>query len=166
MVVCRILVTGSRSWTDRAVIRAALAEVWHPGTMLVSGACPGGADALCEACWSRWGGPVERHPAHWRPNGSFDRAAGFRRNAAMVAEGADLCLAFIRDKSAGATHTARLAWQAGIRTRIYRATTGTSSVTRHDYWRTPDLLASHTRPGAQMPGAGTTRSVELVRQAG
>ncbi|WP_197289114.1 SLOG family protein [Nocardia sp. NRRL S-836] len=39
----RILITGSRTWADRAMIRAALAEVWNPDSVLVSGACPNGA---------------------------------------------------------------------------------------------------------------------------
>ena len=132
-MIRRVLITGSRTWICRATVRDALAEVWHPDTMLVSGACPRGADALCEACWFHWGGRVERHPADWRPHGIFDRAAGFRRNEAMIAIGADICLAFIQDNSAGATHTARLAQQAGIRTVIYRATTGMPGITRHDF---------------------------------
>jgi hypothetical protein len=109
----RVLVTGSRTWTDTTVIRAALAAVWRPDTVLVSGACPNGADALCEACWRRWGGPVERHPAHWRRHG---RGAGFIRNQHLVSLGADLCLAFIRDNSPGASHTAALAEHADIPT--------------------------------------------------
>lgn len=110
-----MLVTGSRTWIDTEVIRAELARVWGEGdAVLVVGACPTGADALAEACWRAWGGQVERHPAKWARDG---RAAGFRRNAAMVAAGAQVCVAFIRDASAGATHTAHLARAAGIPTR-------------------------------------------------
>ena len=109
-----MLVTGSRTWTDAAAIRTELARVWGYGdAVLVTGACPTGGDALAEACWRAWGGRVERHPAAWVRHG---RAAGFRRNAAMVAAGAQMCLAFIRDGSPGATHTACLARAAGIPT--------------------------------------------------
>lgn len=121
----RILVTGSRTWTDHAVIRGALTALWHPGRVLVSGACPRGADALCEACWARWGGRLERYPADWDRDG---HRAGYLRNAAMVATAPDVCLAFIRDHSPGASHTARLAQRAGIPTRIYRATTPANPV--------------------------------------
>jgi len=56
----RVLVTGSRTWTDTALIRTALAAIWHPRTVLITGACPRGADHLTEQCWSHWGGTVER----------------------------------------------------------------------------------------------------------
>lgn len=116
LMLRRVLVTGSRTWSDTHVIRAALAEVWHPEAVLVSGACPRGADSLAEQWWTSWDGQVERHPADWAQHG---RGAGFRRNAAMVELGADICLAFIRDCSAGASHTADLAEAAGIPTRRY-----------------------------------------------
>jgi hypothetical protein len=106
----RVLVTGSRTWTDETVIRGALREHWQPGTVLVTGACPRGADAIAERLWRSWGGQAERHPADW----AAGRGAGFARNAAMAARGADACLAFIRDGSPGATHAARLAALAGI----------------------------------------------------
>jgi len=47
------------------------------------------------------------------------RAAGFQHNAAMVAAGATVCLAFIRNGSRGASHTTALAEAAGIPTRRY-----------------------------------------------
>ncbi len=112
----RMLVTGSRTWTDETVIATALREQWGEGAaVLVSGACPRGADAIAERLWAGWGGPVERHPADW----DSGRDAGIRRNAAMVASGADVCLAFIRERSPGASHTARLAEHAGIPVRHY-----------------------------------------------
>ena len=110
----RVLVTGSRTWSDTEAIRAGLARVWGDGAaVLITGGCPVGADALAEACWRAWGGRVEAHPANWARHG---RAAGPRRNAAMIAAGAQVCVAFIRDTSPGATHTVQLARAAGIPT--------------------------------------------------
>jgi hypothetical protein len=107
----RVLVTGSRTWTDEEAIADALAGHWHDGNaLLITGACPRGADEIAERIWRARGGLVERHPADW----DTGRDAGMRRNAAMVALGADVCLAFVRDGSPGATHAARLAEQAGI----------------------------------------------------
>jgi Ni,Fe-hydrogenase III small subunit len=124
MTASRLLVTGSRTWSDRRIIRDALAAVWDPERVLVSGHCKQGADVLCESCWSHWGGQIERHPADWPAHG---RRAGPIRNAVMVDLGADLCLAFILDGSSGSTHCASLARQAGIPTKIYTATTGDRS---------------------------------------
>ncbi|MEC3976248.1 SLOG family protein [Amycolatopsis sp. H20-H5] len=114
----RILVTGSRTWTDTTTVRDVLVEAWQrfPGAILVSGACPRGADRLAEQCWTRWGGTVERWPAEWD---RYGRAAGFRRNEHMVNAGADLCLAFIHSGSRGATHCAAAAQRAGITVATY-----------------------------------------------
>lgn len=132
----RILVTGSRTWADKRIIREALATVWHPRNILVHGACPTGADMLADACWTHWGGRTEPHPAetvyqpcrddcHHGPRrrgqyGTYCPAPPQRRNREMVAAGADLCLAFIQSKSPGATECARLARRAGIPVRLYR----------------------------------------------
>lgn len=119
----RVLVTGSRSWPHPEQVRQALSELAEPNSLLtvVHGACPIGADAVADQ-WARSNAFVnERHPANWRPNGTFDRAAGFKRNAEMVALGADICLAFIHNHSAGATHTADLAEKAGIPVRRFTA---------------------------------------------
>jgi hypothetical protein len=102
----RILVTGSRNWTDRATIENALTEWRSPGAVLVHGAAKG-AGRLTEAIWRSWGLPVEPHPADWDrlPHG----AAGPLRNRAMVLAGADVCLAFILPDSRGATGCAEAA---------------------------------------------------------
>jgi YspA, cpYpsA-related SLOG family len=111
-VVRRVLVTGSRDWTDVGTIFVALTEHARPGDTLVSGACPTGADWIAEDIWRELGwGPIERHPADWE---KYGKRAGFLRNQRMVDLGATVCLAFIRNGSKGASMTARLAQEAGI----------------------------------------------------
>jgi len=54
--VRRVLVTGSRQWTDATTIRAAFAEQWGDGrALLISGVCPcpAGADRIAERFWTR-----------------------------------------------------------------------------------------------------------------
>jgi hypothetical protein len=119
----RILITGSRDWDNALLLEAALANACYQNVpaVIVHGACRTGADALA----SRWvqqhrviGLTEEMHPAQWQWHG---KAAGPRRNARMVSLGADACLAFIRNGSRGASHTAALAEQAGIPTRRWTA---------------------------------------------
>lgn len=109
----RLLVTGSRTWTKREEIMFDLAglSLLYPEMIVVHGACPRGADAIAASCARELYLAQEPHPADWR---QFGKAAGVRRNAEMVALGADLCLAYIMDGSRGATHTADLAGKAGI----------------------------------------------------
>jgi hypothetical protein len=119
MAEYRILVTGSRTWTDWRTITAALLDAasGHDAVMLVQG-CAAGADFLAAQAARKLGWEVEDHPADWD---RFGKAAGYRRNAEMVALGADVCLAFIRDGSKGATHCADLAEKAGIPVRRFTA---------------------------------------------
>lgn len=129
-VIRRVLGTGSRTWLDTRIIRDTLTVVWRPGAVLVTGACPDGADALMEQCWTHWGGLVERHPAAWTdscrpectPNHRRARrdgilycpTAGLYRNQDMVDLGADVAVAFIRNHSPGASHCATAIRAAGI----------------------------------------------------
>jgi hypothetical protein len=137
--MARILVTGSQDWDDRESIHRVLRALWilAPGAVLVSGACPRGADALAEATWRGLGGEVERHRPVWRPGGVFDPAAGMRRSEDMVQLGADVCVAFgtrcarpacagrepdpgwLYHVSHGTGHCARYAEAHGIRVRRF-----------------------------------------------
>lgn len=127
LMVYRILITGSRTWDDEDTIREAIGAIvavqGPENVVVVHGACPQGADHIADRIAGSWGGgmTVERHPADWRPNGRLDFGAGYRRNADMVNLGADVCLAFIRDGSKGATHCADLAERAGIELRRWTA---------------------------------------------
>ncbi|MGW6741698.1 DUF2493 domain-containing protein [Streptomyces sp. NPDC055025] len=119
----RILVTGSRDWDNYDLVRDSLTMAIYQNVpaIIVHGACPSGADAIASWWIRRYrflGLTEERHPADWK---QYGRAAGPRRNEHMVQLGADLCLAFIKNGSRGASHTAALAEQAGITTRRYTA---------------------------------------------
>lgn len=114
----RILVTGSRNWTDRDAIYMALATyTFLPGTVIVHGACPTGADAIAGE-WAREtiGFFEEAHPADWSTHG---KAAGPKRNQAMVDLGADICLAFPLGDSRGTRDCMRRAEAAGIPVRSF-----------------------------------------------
>lgn len=112
----RVLVTGSRDWENRDAIRQAFLgyDSVPEETLLVSGACPTGADAIAEEIAAELGWSIERHPANWN---FYGKRAGFVRNSEMVKAGADVCFAFIRNESKGASMTASLAEKADIPTR-------------------------------------------------
>lgn len=112
----RILITGSRDWEDRSIIRAAiLNELMSQGgvqhTIIHGGAL--GADSMADSIAREVGLTVECHPADWTTHG---KKAGFIRNTQMVESGADVCLAFIKNESRGATMCADIAERNGIRT--------------------------------------------------
>lgn len=127
----RVIVTGSRTWSDAQVIRLALNEVledfprpWvlvHGGNGMrraggYYGDQPLGADAISDSIWRTWGRPVEVYWARWDELG---RAAGPIRNRRMVNDGADLCLAFPLGESRGTYSTIALAEAADIPVRVF-----------------------------------------------
>jgi hypothetical protein len=118
--VHRVLVTGSRYWTDQGAIHRALFTVEHialsakppggPFTLVQGGAR--GADSIA-ASWahSRVGWAVEEFRADWDRHG---RKAGPIRNREMIKSGVDICLAFLHERSRGAKGCADMAEAAGI----------------------------------------------------
>lgn len=117
----RILITGSRDWTDKVAVANAIREAWltfgRPyGTIVVHGGATG-ADYIADVYAKRLGFITEPHKAEWDKHG---KAAGPIRNKEMVDAGADVCLAFIKNNSKGATGCAALAEKAGIPVHIWR----------------------------------------------
>jgi hypothetical protein len=120
----RILVTGSREWIDKPVLEGALLSYLrqHPcnprDVTIVHGGARG-ADSLAHAFAERWNIRDERHAVateEWR---RYGRSAGHRRNARMVALGADVCIAFPIGKSAGTRGCMAMAERAGIPVLVY-----------------------------------------------
>lgn len=131
----RVLVTGSRTWTDESKIKDALLEVRAllgsppcSQITIVHGKCPRGADRIAVQVAEALGMDQEPHPADWL---KYGKSAGFKRNREMVEAGADYCLAFVRrclgnactrrdeHGTHGAMHCSVLARRSGIVTTIY-----------------------------------------------
>lgn len=167
----RVLVTGPRDLDQLQPIHdsliAATRGVAGPHT-LVHGACPDGADQLFAQAATALGWAVEAHPADWdscgphcptRPHRYRRKAvdkyhpgvlpdycpkAGPRRNADMVALGADECIAILvpcaqpgcRRRGAHFTHgtasCVRLAKEAGIPIRPVHLSTPDANRPRQD----------------------------------
>ena len=124
----RLLVTGSRDYTDYETVSRGMTVAIetlvknHPEDKvitLVHGAAKG-ADSLADNFMYRarkvmasygYTIVIEPHAADWE---KWGKAAGPIRNKEMVALGADICVAFIRNQSRGASHCRDLARAAGI----------------------------------------------------
>jgi hypothetical protein len=126
-VTLRILVAGSRDWTDRGTIRRAMilagqeAGVHPQETTVVHGGCPTGADQIADELAREFGCRVEKVEADW---GRWGKAAGPVRNQVLVDRGADKCLAFPLGESRGTRDCMRRAAAAGIPVRDYGVPTG------------------------------------------
>lgn len=116
----RVLVTGSRTWRKNDLIEAVLTDVGvrlrgQPVTLVVGGAR--GADRVAESVARKLGWQVETHLPDWRRH---PRTAGMVRNQEMVESDVELCLAFIRNHSSGASVCMQMAMSKGIPTWVWR----------------------------------------------
>jgi hypothetical protein len=115
----RLLVSGSRTWVDRAVLASAINDQWEawgkPGkfTLIVGDA--DGADSIAQDIIKSAGFDVELHIADWD---QFGRRAGMRRNAEMIASGADAMIACWDGISPGTKGCIDAAMKAGLRARV------------------------------------------------
>jgi hypothetical protein len=109
----RVIVCGSRGWTDAGPIYDRLHQL-APGTTVVHGGAKG-PDTMAGRIAMALGLPVEVHPAKWDAHG---RRAGIIRNEHMAALGADLCLAFWDGRSRGTANMIGTAQARNIPTEI------------------------------------------------
>jgi len=95
----KVLVTGSRGWTDARAIRKRFAAL-PDDTIVITGQADG-ADSLARAAALQrqlWVVDVPVLRPHWRRHG---RSAGFKRNRVMLDLSPDVVLAFWDGKSPG-----------------------------------------------------------------
>lgn len=121
----RILVTGSREFSDEDLLYDTLSEIYEEledSEVIVIHGAARGADSFA----GRWAHMMqeefrvfeEKHPADWD---SFGKAAGGLRNQAMIDLGADIVVAFRKAdaKNIGTNDCIRRATSAGIEVRIF-----------------------------------------------
>jgi hypothetical protein len=106
----RVLVCGSRGWSDRALIERILLA--NGPAVIVHGAARG-ADRIAGEVARGLGWPVEEHPADWHRHG---KRAGHKRNLAMLDAHPSLVIAFtlIPGGTPGTRHTLTNAYRRQI----------------------------------------------------
>jgi YspA, cpYpsA-related SLOG family len=110
----RILITGSRDWTNTDQVYDAIwmaAGPWVAANVTVVHGGARGADTIAGEVAKRLGFNVEVHSSDWE---RYGKRAGLVRNSEMVAAGADICLAFPLGESRGTRHCMREAEKASI----------------------------------------------------
>lgn len=110
----RVLITGSREWTEREAVEEPLLAYYMfygDNLVVVHGDCPTGADRIAKEFCDEMDIKQDPHPANWN---RYGRSAGPLRNQKMVGLGADICLAYPLGKSQGTRGCMKLAREAGI----------------------------------------------------
>ena len=115
----RIVVTGSRDWSNRDPIKDTFDRVYakHGTDVTLINGTARGVDRIAAEVARSLGWQVIDVPADWD---QYGRSAGFRRNEQMLRMSPDICIAFWDGQSRGTQHTIRTAEQMGIRTYVVR----------------------------------------------
>lgn len=113
----RVIVCGSREWTDRNAIAERLADL--PGDTVVVHGCAKGADYMAGQEAQKLGLLVEEHPVTKDDYAYYGNRAYFLRNERMAKLGAELCLAFWDGRSRGTAMMVDLAEKHGIPLELY-----------------------------------------------
>jgi len=130
----RLLVTGSRKWTNNDVIREALTEFQELCSMpviLTEGEAPG-ADKIAAAIGKQLGMRIDPYPAKWKehdPEYCTSRCksdgtcygAGKKRNQVMLDTHPNYCVAFHKSNSPGTADMLERVIKKGIPFSVYTA---------------------------------------------
>lgn len=114
----RLLVTGSRGWEDELSIPYTIAFLCPTPAVLVEGGARG-LDRMFRRLWLPYG-PIESYPVTGADWDQYGQNAGHRRNKIMVDTSPNVCVAFIKNGSAGASGCRDMAVAAGIPTWVWR----------------------------------------------
>lgn len=116
----RVMITGSRDWTDSSLIQASLVTINatmrkdnEPTTLVHGGA--NGADTIGAAAATELGWALEEHIPDW----SKGKRAGPLRNVEMLESGIDLVIAFHKDNSRGTKHAIETARKMKIPVKVH-----------------------------------------------
>ncbi len=111
-LVHRVIVCGSRTWTDRDAIADRLFDL--PPSVIVHGDAPG-ADRIAAQEGAKLGLLIEPHNyRRFITPTCAPKRAPLKRNEYMAELGAHLCIAFWKDGSTGTAHMVTQAKKAGI----------------------------------------------------
>lgn len=117
----RVLICGSRLWTEPAPIASLIAELDDTDVVIHGGAR--GADRLAGSLAAQAGVAWIAYPADWD---RYGRAAGYRRNELMLTEGKPTEVhAFKQEfdhqlRRGGTEHMVRIAKAAGVPVTIHQ----------------------------------------------
>lgn len=116
----RVLITGSREHPEPEFVKRILESLaLCKDDVVVVGdnsSGPFSVDYITNLYFLEQGVPVEVHYANWH---EYGRAAGPKRNQAMVDSGADFALAFPYEGSRGTRGCVSLARKAGIKVYMF-----------------------------------------------
>lgn len=112
----RVLICGSRNWTDVIVIRE-LIDTLAKDTIVITGGALG-ADTIAEHCARQAELQIEIYRADWQ---RYGRAAGMIRNRLMLEIGKPDCVyAFQINGSRGTENMVTIARKAGVPVKVVR----------------------------------------------
>lgn len=114
----RVIVAGSRTITDRAIVHTAIAKSGYVIGEVVCGDADG-VDTLGRLWAEERGIPVRRMPAKWRVRGQYNPNAGYERNEAM-GDYADVAVIVWDGESTGTQHMMKYMRKLNKRCYIFR----------------------------------------------